>query len=51
VKNHSLFFIVISILVGCSNLNAAGARPAMVGSGGDSLAGQVHYPDKAKAAH
>jgi hypothetical protein len=51
VKNHSLFVIVISILVGCSNLNAAGTRPAMVGSGGDSLAGQLHYPDKAKAGH
>lgn len=36
VKNRSLFFIVISILVG---------------SGGDSLAGQLHYPDKAKTAH
>jgi Gram-negative bacterial TonB protein C-terminal len=51
VKNHYLFFIVISAAIGCPNLSAAGTRPAMVGSGGDSLATQLHYPEKAKAAH
>src|SRR5438552_15996308 len=30
---------------------SATTRPAMIGSGGDSFAAQLHYPQKAKAEH
>src|SRR5437868_2989833 len=34
----------------CSNAIGASTRPAMVGTGGDSFAAQLHYPQKAKAS-
>jgi TonB family protein len=49
VKKLSLIVLVALIAI-CSNLNAADTRPAMVGSGPDSLAAQLHYPKKAKEA-
>jgi hypothetical protein len=55
LPNVKKFITAISIGLGLtaagSNLNAAGTRPAMVGSGGESFAAQLHYPAKAKAAH
>jgi hypothetical protein len=41
---------LVSTLI-CSNLDAAATHPAMVGSGPNSLAAELHYPQKAKAAH
>jgi len=43
--------ISVGLLGICSSLNAAGTQPAMVGSGGDSLAAHLHYPKQAKGAH
>src|SRR3954463_1753008 len=55
LPNMKTSFIGLGLLVAagnliCANVNAAGTHPAMVGSGGDSFGGQLHYPEKAKAA-
>ena len=52
VKNFSYFSIaIVGICFLCSPVNGASTSPAMVGNGDDSLAAQLHYPKKAKAAH
>lgn len=51
VKNSLVSFgIVIGIGLAAATVQAGGMRPAMVGSGGNSFASQLHYPEKAKSA-
>ena len=52
VKKLTSLSVVVALILSVFNSRAAaaGTRPAMVGSGPESLAGQLHYPPKAKAA-
>ena len=50
VKKYFACILITGFCLSCSKLNAGTTHPAIVGTGPDSFAAKLHYPEKAKAA-